>query len=734
VIAVFVASVFLGAWLLFLVQPMTGKMLLPLLGGAPAAWNTCLVFFQAAVLAGYAYAHAVTTWARPRTQLVVHLTLVLLALATLPPRLDPGAAGSLSAAENPIGWLLVRLPLALGLPLVVLSATTPLVQHWLARTSHPSARDPYHLYAASNLGSLVALLSYPVLVEPALRLEQQGRLWTGGYVTLVALVGACAVLGARSSGDITRSGGAEHRVGVIRRFRWLALAFVPSSYLLGVTAFITTDVAAVPLLWIAPLALYLVSFVLVFARRPWISHRGVSRVLPALTLFVVLVDLSRMTVPLWLLIPLHLATFFAAAVACHGELAADRPDPSRLTGYYMLVSLGGVAGGALSALLAPALFEGVVEYPLAMILACLLRPAATAAGGAATRPSRVARSLDLVLPLALGVLTALLILGASSLGPADERARVAWMLGVPAILCYMFVDRPLRFALGLAALMVAAQLYPGPRGRPLHQERTFFGVVRVTIDPTGQFHQLVHGSTIHGRQRRGGVARDEPLSYYHPLGPAGDIFRAAGAGAATRTVAVVGLGAGSLCAYARPGEEWVFYEIDATVERIARDPAYFTFWRDCRAERRSVVRGDARLRLAEAGDHRHGMLVVDAFGSDAIPVHLVTREALALYRRKIAPGGWLVFHISSRHVDLRPVLASLARDAGLVGRARDDLVLSSEERRLGRDPSRWVVMAEAPSDLSALAERAGWQRLVADRRIRPWTDDFSDLWSALTWE
>lgn len=744
--ALFAVTVFLSAGLLFVVQPMAGKMLLPLVGGAPAAWNTCLLFFQTALLAGYAYAHAATISLGRWPQLALHLTLALLALAVLPVRVAPDPVGPLSAVEAPVPWLLVRLPIALGLPFVVLSATAPLLQRWLSRTPHRGAGDPYFLYAASNLGSLLALLSYPLLVEPRLSLGQQSRVWAGGYAALVALVTLCglwaawspraeAAPGTRSPAVDTGWRGPAQRIELQRRLRWLVLAFVPSSYLLGVTAFLSTDVAAAPLLWVVPLALYLLSFVLVFAPRALVPHRNVARALPALVLLVVLVNLSGMTLPLWLLIPLHLGAFFAAAVACHGELALDRPAPARLTEYYLLVSLGGVLGGALNALLAPVLFDGVVEYPLAMILACWLRPPGP--GGRrepAGPPSRLARRLDLALPLALGGLTAALVLGASRLGLADGRAGIAWMFGVPAILCYTFVDRPARFALGLTALVVAGQLYPGPQGRPLHQERTFFGVLRVTVDRDGRFHQLVHGSTIHGRQRRSGGARDEPLAYYHPRGPVGEIFERFRESGAPRTFAIVGLGAGSLCAYARTGEEWVFYEIDAAVERIARDPAFFTYWRDCRAERRSLVRGDARLRLAESPDRRYGMLVVDAFSSDAVPIHLVTQEAIALYRRKTAPGGWLVFHASSRYLDLRAALAGLARGAGLVGYARDDLVLSPEERQLGKDPSRWVVMAGQRSDLGALAESARWRPLTAEPGARAWSDDFSDLWSAVRWE
>ena len=584
------------------------------------------------------------------------------------------------------------------------------------------------------------------MVEPRLSLGRQGRVWTAGYALLVGLVAACGLVSAwtpragaaapAGPGAATASsGGPAERIHPRRRLRWIALAFVPSSYLLGVTAFLSTDIAAVPLLWVVPLALYLASFVVVFAPGPLVPHGALARALPGLVLLVVLVELSGMTLPLRLLIPLHLAAFVVAALVCHGELARDRPSPARLTEYYLLMSLGGVLGGAFNALLAPALFDRVLEYPLAMVLACLLRPAAPAGGReAAASASRRAQGLDLALPAVLGGLTVALGLGARGLGLDDGRAGVAWTLGLPAVACYTFVDRPVRFALGLAALLLAAQLPAGPHGRPVHQERTFFGVLRVTVDAAGRFHQLVHGRTVHGRQRWPGRPGEAPLAYYHPSGPAGEVFEHFRESAAPPAVGVVGLGAGSLCAYARADDEWIFYEIDPAVERIARDPAYFTFWRECPAGRRSVVRGDARLRLADAPDGHYGILVVDAFSSDAIPVHLATREALALYRRKTAPGGWVVFHVSSRYVDLRRTLADLARDAGWVCYARDDLVLSPEEREAGKDPSRWVVMANVRADLGALAQSVRWRSLAGDPAARVWTDDFSNLWSVVTWE
>jgi len=730
VAALFSVTAFLSAALLFVVQPMISKPLLPVLGGAPAVWNTCLVFFQSALLLGYGYAYATAARLGGRRHVIAHVAFALLGFGALVvhPRLDP--AGAVSATEHPIAWLLLQLALAVGLPFVVLSGTAPILQYWFAGAPHAGGRDPYFLYAGSNLGSLAALLSYPVLLEPHISLQRQGQLWTAGYASVVALVAVCGLYAASvrktyapAAPDRSAPDEPARPIDARRRIRWMGLALVPSGYLLGVTAFLSAEVAAVPLLWVVPLALYLLSVIVVFAPTPLVAHRRFARLLPALTLLTILVSVSGMTLPLWLLLPLHLATFFTAAVMCHGELALDRPAVASLTEYYLLMSLGGALGGAVPALVAPVVFDRIVEYPLVMILACLLRPAD--AGG---RPRAI---LDVAGPVALGILTAGLVLATPRLNVVSEQARVAWMFGVPAILCYALAARPVRFALGLAAFWLAGQLYPGPQGQPLLEQRTFFGVLRVTTDASGRFHQLVHGSTIHGRQRRDGPLRNVPSSYYHPSGPAGDILAHFRESRAPAAVAVIGLGAGSLCAYATPREAWTFFELDAAVERIARDPAYFTFWQDCRAERRAVIIGDARLRLADSADGQYGLLVVDAFSSSAIPVHLITREALDLYRRKTAAGGWIAFHISSQHLDLKPVLAGLAGDLRWVAYARDDVGLTPEERDAGKDPSQWVVLASTRATLGALAADPRWRPLPADNATPVWTDDFSNIWTVI---
>jgi hypothetical protein len=427
--ALFAATVFLNAALLIAVQPMISKMLLPLLGGAPAVWNTALVFFQTTLLLGYAYAHLAATRLDARLHVGCHLALVVLGLVLLPLGVDARPFGSFTAADHPVIWVLLRLAVTVGLPFLALSAGAPALQVWFSSVPHVRARDPYVLYAASNAGSLIALLSYPVLVEPQLSLRRQAELWTVGYAGLLLLLIACAlstgqlrpITGRRrparwwrrpSAIGTTEASPDDTPIGARRRLRWAALSFVPSSALLGVTTLLTTDIGAVPLLWVVPLALYLASFVLAFGRRPAVPSRALAGLLPAMVLLVVLVDVSRMTLPLLLLVCLHLGTFFVVALGCHGELARKRPAPVRLTEYYLVIAAAGALGGVGNALIAPVLFTGVAEYPFVLVVACLLVPWARR-GDASTRHGR---ALDVALPLVVGALTAALVWTAPLLG------------------------------------------------------------------------------------------------------------------------------------------------------------------------------------------------------------------------------------------------------------------------------------------------------------------------------
>jgi len=725
----FALTLLVSASLLFCVQPMIAKMILPLLGGSPSVWNTCMVFFQAMLLGGYAYAHSATVSLGVRRQAVLHLGLLAVPLLVLPFVITADAVRSLSPDANPTGWLLALLLTSVGLPFFVVATTAPLLQMWFAETGHPSGKDPYFLYGASNFGSIVALLGYPVLMEPNLRLAQQSMVWAVGYGALAALTLTCAVVVLRAPRGLPR---AVDRPAIVaapgsprfrQRLSWVALAFVPSSLLLGVTTYLSADVAAVPLLWVIPLALYLLTFVLAFSKRGTLPLLGMGRAM-RLVIVVLVVVICLGTVQV-IFIPLHLLMFFLAAMVCHGELARRRPSVRHLTEFYLAISVGGVLGGVFNALVAPVVFDRVVEYPLAITLACLALPGV--ASGPGPRGLK-ARTLDFALPLALGiiVLAARLRLGdqpALAWSPGDIKMKVLYGLG--GVACFTFAERPLRFALGIAALLATGMLMS--HGQVLLRERSFFGTIRVIRAEPGPYHQLIHGNTLHGQQSLDPARGREPLTYYHRTGPIGQVFDVYDTRADRLNVAIVGLGTGSLAAYARPGQRWTFYEIDPSVARIANNPAYFTFLRDCRASAWEVVLGDARLRLRAAPEHDYGLIVLDAFSSDAVPVHLLTREAIDLYRSKLAPDGIIAFNISNRYLDLTSVVGALARAQGLVCRVRQDLQLSPDDQRIGKSSSIWAIMANHEAALGPLAEHPAWVVPRASRREAAWMDDFSSI-------
>jgi hypothetical protein len=759
-IRAFTIAVFLGAWLLFMVQPMAGKMLLPQLGGSPAVWNACMLFFQTLLLAGYAYAHLISRSLGRRAQVLVHGAVLLLAIPFLPLRLlDTGASPSV---ESPTTWLLARLFVALGLPFLAAAATGPLMQRWFSMTDHKAAGDPYFLYAASNVGSLGALLAYPLLVETTLRLATPGEsllppslqpmtqnlLWSLGYIALAISCVACGVLLLRRPGaepvevgpDSKRTGTAS-RAAWPTRLLWLALAFVPSSAMLATTQELTTDIAAVPLLWVLPLALYLATFVLAFTPRLRINPRVSGLVLGLLCLLVAgTVWLEVRPAPQWA-IPLYLATLFFIGLVAHDRLARSRPAPEGLTGFYLWIALGGALGGLFNTLVAPLLFDSVVEFPLALFLGCLLVPQSASGKG---RSAARRRWLDLLLP----ALLALAVVGLHALSAdfTETREHGLRLEAIAAcLLGALLVVRPLRFALGLAVLLVAASFYSLQEGEVIHAERTFFGVLRVKSSPVvfrvaenpgdaGEIveiagHNLFHGTTRHGRQMRDPELRFIPGSYYHRSGPIGRVFEALQGTRSPSDVAIIGLGAGCLAAYGRPGQRFVFFELDPAVERIARDPALFTYLEDSRAEL-SVRLGDGRILLEREPDAGFDLLIVDGFTSDAIPVHLLTREALELYIRKLRPDGLVALHLSNSHFDLLPVVRAVAADLGLAGLSWDDRSISPLERVEGKSHSLWAVVARDEGALQSLRARSEWKPLrgegleASDRRLL-WTDDYS---------
>ncbi|TMQ32542.1 MAG: hypothetical protein E6K70_17990 [Planctomycetota bacterium] len=750
----FVITLFLSSALLFLIQPMFAKMVLPRFGGTSAVWSTCMVFFQAALLAGYGYAHAAPAKLGVKRHAVLHLIVLLLPPLFLPIVLPEGG----TPPGNPILSLLALLAVTVGLPFLVVSASGPLVQQWFAHTSHTAAKDPYFLYAASNLGSMVALLGYPILLEPLASLQGQSRFWMSGYVVLcVLMVGCVAVMFRSRSSFVHRqeeqgSGlrTTDYGLRTLQKLKWVALVFVPSSLMLSVTSYLTTDIAAIPLLWIIPLTLYLLSFTLVFARRPLVSQRLLTRIFPFAILALTFAMLSQATEPLWLLLALHLFTFFVIAMVCHGELAGQRPPVAHLTEYYLWMAVGGVLGGLFNALVAPLLFPGVFEYPLALSLACILwQPApephpdmtglATHSGSkkkkrthaqakraeAVTPPekprSRRERLLsEMVFIFLPGVVSAGLSVALRHFDADGSPLGMALIFGLPVLICFTYLREPLRFGLAIGVLLMAGMFYEGVYGKTLDRERSFYGIHRVAVDPTRTVHKLVHGNTVHGMQSVAPEHRGEPLLYYHRAGPIGQVFAALSGKNARPEVAVVGLG----------------FEIDPTVVHIARDSGYFTYLRDSRA-RIDIELGDARLTLREAPDQRYDILVLDAFSSDSIPLHLLTRQALDLYRGKLSDHGILAFHVSNGHLDLQAVLGALARDAGLLCWYQDfDPGQSSRpgaQALLEPYPCQWVLMAQRKEDVGAALAGGRWQEVKVKPGTPVWTDDFSNILSIFKW-
>ncbi len=727
-IILYALTMFVSALLLFMVQPMFAMMVLPLLGGSPAVWNTTVVFYEVLLLVGYLYAHTTRRWLSPRAQLFFHGVLLILPLIVLPIGIPAGWIPP--AATTPIPWLLALMSVAVGLPFLILSATSPLLQAWFSTTSHRSATDPYFLSVASNGGSLLALLAYPFLLQPRLSLAAQSRLWTAGYLGLVALLLACIVAVWRHGRQVVevvhaavpdrKPAEAVEPLSVYRRCHWVLLAFAPSSLMLSVTTHLSTAIAPIPLLWVVPLALYLLTFILAFARRPLPPPWLTRRIFPYAILLLVVAFYVPATNAVKPLLVLHLIVYFVIAMACHGILAEDRPPAHYLTEFYLWLAVGGALGGIFNSLVAPVLFHSVAEYPIVVVLACALlwQP------GRDDPPRQ--RWLDLLLPAALGGAMGVLVFVVQAQGWRTNWLVMSAVVGIPPVICFAFSRRALRFALGIGVLFFTyAQLLANPHGQVLFTERSFFGISQVQHNVQGQYHGLMHGRILHGVQSLDPARRDEPLSYYSAAGPIGQFFAAYTDGDAKQRVAVIGLGAGALACYRQPGQHWTFYEIDPTVVRIARDPQYFTFLHDCAPDER-IVLGDARLSLSRVPEQSYDLMIFDAYSGDAVPVHLLTVEALKLYVTKLAPGGVLAFHISNLFFDLRPVVANLAHELGLSAWMQIHPV-TEEERERGRYASEWMVVARTAADLERLTQDTRWQRQDNDPDLALWTDGFSNV-------
>ncbi|MEK6721130.1 MAG: fused MFS/spermidine synthase [Chloroflexota bacterium] len=744
----FAVPIGLSAFLLFSVQPLVGRLMLPVFGGTPAVWATSLFFFQGVLLAGYVYGHLSVTrlgrWGPP-----LHVVLAVGALISL--LAAPSEIGGARIDVIPPGLDLVRiLFIVVGLPALVLTTTTPLVSGWFEAARHRSDGDPYWLYALSNGGSLLALLAYPLLIEPRLPLSTQRGLWALGYAALIVLlVGAAARAlpairdraaeraaereaareAARTTGlAVGQARGTSTATSLTsiawrRRARWLLLAAVPSGLLSAVTTFIATDLVSAPLLWVAPLSIYLVSFVIAFSPR---GGRWVGRAVRAAPAMVTLLWVPYGSAggwPIVAILAMELAAFGIVATALHGRLAEDRPDPSRLTEFYLILALGGALASAFVALVAPAVFPGVWEYPLLLVGA--LAGLALVTTAPARRPGP-GRGLNFS-PFVHGVRGRMAPYGAAALaliaallgtGSIAAEAGARWLLVGALVLALgarpWFLALTTAFVLGLATFVLQPPA--------VFRDRSFFGVTQVLVSRDGQLTLLMNGTTVHGSQATDPARHGIPLSYYAQSGPAGDLFAIAGERRAEAlNVGVAGLGGGALATYVDDSTTMTFFEIDPIVIAVASDARYFTYLGDA-VNRPTIVEGDARRSLEREPDGRFDLLIMDAFSSDAVPVHLLTVEAIADERRTVTFDGILAFHISNRYYDLAPAIAAGVGTTGLtvLEKHHDPGIV----REPGELPSRWLAATRSEATLDAL-RTAGWAPVrAADDAF---TDNYADL-------
>ncbi|QVL32165.1 fused MFS/spermidine synthase [Telmatocola sphagniphila] len=723
-------TLLVSAGLLMAIQPLVGRMLLPSVGGSPAVWNTCLVFFQAVLLLGYLYSHFMTRNVPANRQMILHLVVLVVAAMTVPISLQNQSP---SENESPILWLLKTLFFGVGPAFFAVSTTAPLLQRWFSQTDHSSANDPYFLYAASNLGSLALLIAYPLWIEPKLRLAEQAETWRYAFYILIGLILFCGIFAGGKTHATEAVPEKSEPLTTSRILRWIGLAFLPSSLLQGVTTCITTDIASMPLLWMAPLGLYFLSFIWAFSSIIRVPLKFVSTATSISILALFFVLLIEAADPVFVVLGIHLITFFLICLLCHGVLAKDRPTPDHLTAYFLWIALGGVLGSAFNALLAPFIFQrlGLIEYPMMLILASRIRP---------TPETAKFDWKDVLIPTALavaiGAIMALLKLAAiqsiihslhESSGLPLVSLRGALLYGLPMIYIFTLVDRPLRFMLALLVVSALSAFDAGATGNVLLRERNYLGVLKVTLDPDYPFIRLVHGRTIHGQEWLDPARINEPLTYYHPRGPAGSVmlrWRRSDVSQPIKTVGVVGLGIGSMLSYAKPNEDWILYELDPAVIQIAQNEKYFHFIKNSPANSQTFHVGDARLRLKEEPDGKFDLLILDAFSSDSIPIHLITREAVEMYLSKLAPGGMLLFHVSNRYLDLPPVLAKIGSSFDPPLEVRDNQ--GDSDLQKGQFPCQWVIVLRNVEDLKEL-RRSPWIPTRFGPSTPLWTDDFSNV-------
>ncbi len=704
-------TLLLSASLLFVIQPMFSKMILPLLGGTPQVWNTAMLFFQLLLLGGYAYAHITTKFLNIRKQGILHIMLLLLFFLVLPIAIPDGWVPPVE--NDPTLWQLSLMTITIGGPFFVLSGSAPMLQHWFSNTEHKDAHNPYFLYGASNLGSMTALLAYPIIIEPTMTLGQQSHYWMYGYICLLLLVLLCIRMAWKKSVKTLKEQSTVkvETITWARRWKWLFLAFIPSSLMLGVTTYITTDVASVPLLWIIPLALYVGTFIIVFARKTIVSEEKIIDNFAYLLIFTLLYLMLGGPTGI-ILVPFHLALFFFGALVCHMALASSRPNAENLTEFYLIMSIGGALGGVFNALIAPNLFVIPIEYALVLGAAACMR--FVNVKQQKTHP--------------LYILLGLVVVGAVTWGIRIEAMSIKILLAFVALVG-LGASLKKRWVFGTTITLILLIAPPGDiwdhfSRDVIHHDRNFFGVTRV-IDMEDDLRTFVHGTTIHGTQSLNKKYEYTPLAYYAAESPIGDMFSFVSRQEGNQKIGVLGLGVGVTACYYKDGRSFDFYEIDPSIVAIAENPDYFSFLSGCGSPY-TVVQGDARLTLATKKDAVYDFILGDAYSSDNIPIHLITLEAIELYLQKLTPNGFLGFNISNKYLDIEPVLAEISEELNLPGYAKLTWGGKIEGTEIQYNDTHGFAFARNKEQEDFLLAN-GWSKARKRKGVDVWTDSFSNI-------
>jgi len=721
-VAIFCATIFLSATLLFSVQPLIAKIVLPLLGGSSGVWNTAMVFFQALLLGGYIYAWALSKWLPLRFQIPVHATITALGFAFLP--LAVSQSWVPSAGAMPTFSILLLFLMSVGMPFFALSANAPLLQRWFSTTDHKDAGDPYWLYAFSNVGSLLILCAYPFVIEPHLALKTQTHLWMYGYWGLAAFIlmaGFSAMRRMNSNSHIQTDKVTPSTSLTLREaLMWIGLAFIPSSLMLGVTTFVTNSIAAVPFLWIAPLALYLLTFVIVFARRPIVTSSRLAKYNPFIVIAALLSCMAF--TPKIVAIPVLIAAVFLISLYMHAYLVETRPEASRLTQFYIFMSLGGVLGGVFNALVAPVLFTGIAEFSLILLVSGLVLTS-----GQSFKLPRLTQLNHAILYVLLSLCVAAVLL---KFGVPAILALALIFVGVFAAISKLEPRWSLRLLLTSAVAMFMLQ---GPWSGTdyVFKDRSFYSTLKIKSVGQGddELHKFIHGDTVHNVQLRAPHLQAVPLSYYAFGNSFDKAVIAARSDRENLSAAVIGLGAGAMACQEQVGETWTYFEIDPVVVDMAKNPEFFSYLSEC-APNSDIRIGDARLTIQDLPDQSQDIVIIDAFTSNVIPAHLVTREAMKIYRSKLALGGVMFFHTSNRLMDVSSVVAVTAQAEGLSHRLIYMKDFADHPHAEHINGSLGLLVGDE-ARLKEITRDPAWGHIKPAPRVEPWTDDYASVFQAL---